>query len=235
MQPKVQEKTSLTQRPQKQPKLADKPRRGRPPKQSLNADTKALLIRSGLEHLTEYGFTASGIDRVLKRAGVPKGSFYYYFSSKEAFGKELIASYDTFFAKKLDTYLLDESYPPLERLERYVLDAQKTMEKYSFRRGCLIGNLGQEVDSLPEGYREILVDVFFGWQQRVEACLHLAQERSQLSTNTDCKQLAEYFWIGWEGAVSRAKLTKSVKPLTCFYTYFMAAYLTTDQAKPKSN
>ena len=222
MQPKVQEKTSHTQLAQKQPKLADKPRRGRPPKQSFNADTKALLIRSGLEHLTEYGFTASGIDGVLKRAGVPKGSFYYYFSSKEAFGKELIASYNTFFAKKIDTYLLDERYPPLERLERYVLDAQQTMKKYDFKRGCLIGNLGQEVDSLPESYRGLLVDVFFGWQQRLQACLYLAQWHGQLSASADCKQLAEYFWIGWEGAVSRAKLTKSVEPLACFFTYFIA-------------
>jgi TetR/AcrR family transcriptional repressor of nem operon len=204
-----------------QPKKVDRPRRGRPSKQSINVDTKELLIRSGLEHLTEYGFTASGIDAVLKRAGVPKGSFYYYFSSKEAFGKELIASYDTFFANKLDIHLLDERYPPLERLQRYVLDAQKTMKKFNFKRGCLIGNLGQEVDSLPESYRNILVDVFLGWQQRVEVCLSLAQERGQISTNADCSQLAEYFWIGWEGAVSRAKLTKSLEPLKCFFTHFM--------------
>lgn len=225
MQAKIEEGKTDRQLSNKQPKQGDKPRRGRPPKQLLNADAKALLIRSGLEHLTEYGFTASGIDGVLKRAGVPKGSFYYYFSSKEAFGKELITSYDAFFSKKLDTYLLDERYPPLERLERYVLDAQKTMNKYDFKRGCLIGNLGQEVDSLPESYRDILVDVFFGWQQRVEACLILAQERGQLNANANCKELAEYFWIGWEGAVSRAKLTKSVKPLMCFFTYFMAGLI----------
>jgi TetR/AcrR family transcriptional repressor of nem operon len=221
MRAKIKESILPPTHSEKQPQQADKPRRGRPPKQSVNVDTKALLIRSGLEHLTEYGFTASGIDAVLKRAGVPKGSFYYYFSSKEAFGKELIASYNAFFAKKLDAHLLDERYPPLERLERYVLDAQKTMKKYSFRRGCLIGNLGQEVDSLPESYRDILVDVFLGWQQRVEVCLYCAQERGQISTTVDCRQLAEYFWIGGEGAVSRAKLTKSVAPLTCFFSYFM--------------
>ena len=221
MQAKLKESTLRAGISKKQPKQAVKPRRGRPPKQSMNIDAKALLIRSGLEHLTEYGFTASGIDAVLKRAGVPKGSFYYYFSSKEAFGKELIANYNAFFAKKLDAHLLDERYPPLERLERYVLDAQKKMKKYNFRRGCLIGNLGQEIDSLPESYRDILVDVFLGWQQRVQVCLHSAQERGQISTNVDCKQLAEYFWIGWEGAVSRAKLTKSVEPLTCFFICFM--------------
>ncbi len=201
-----------------------KPRRGRPPKSvSGDVDTRALLIRSGLEHLTEYGFTASGIDRVLKRVGVPKGSFYYYFSSKEVFGKELIANYDTFFSKKLDTFLLDERYPPLERLTRYVSDAQKTMEKYDFKRGCLIGNLGQEVDSLPESYRSILLGVFLGWQQRVEACLRLVQKNGEISAEANCKQLAEFFWIGWEGAVSRAKLIQSHQPLANFFDCFLAS------------
>lgn len=201
-----------------------KPRRGRRPKTLMDdVDTKALLIRSGLEHLTEFGFTASGIDRVLKRVGVPKGSFYYYFSSKEVFGQELIANYDAFFSKKLDTFLLDEAYSPLDRLSRYVADAQKTMRKYDFKRGCLIGNLGQEVDSLPESYRDLLLDVFLGWQRRVEVCLRLAKKNSELSATANCKQLAEFFWVGWEGAVSRAKLVKSHKPLANFFACFLAA------------
>ncbi|MGM0537448.1 MAG: TetR/AcrR family transcriptional regulator, partial [Pseudomonadota bacterium] len=61
-----------------------KPRRGRPPRVTRDdPDTRASLIRSGLEVLTEQGFTASGIDGILRRVGVPKGSFYYYFDSKE--------------------------------------------------------------------------------------------------------------------------------------------------------
>ncbi|WP_352298521.1 TetR/AcrR family transcriptional regulator, partial [Pseudoalteromonas sp. 20-MNA-CIBAN-0454] len=65
----------------------EKPRRGRPPKISRdNPDTRAELIRSGLEQLTEQGFASSGIEPILKKVGVPKGSFYHYFASKEAFG-----------------------------------------------------------------------------------------------------------------------------------------------------
>ncbi|MFT6342108.1 MAG: TetR/AcrR family transcriptional repressor of nem operon, partial [Glaciecola sp.] len=78
MPAKVQESEAPAELAEKKSPSAVKPRRGRPSKPPLNTDTKALLIRSGLEHLTEYGFTASGIDAVLKRAGVPKGSFYYY-------------------------------------------------------------------------------------------------------------------------------------------------------------
>ena len=174
-----------------------KPRRGSPPKKTRNnSDTKTELIRSGLEQLTENGFASSGIDPILKKVSVPKGSFYHYFASKEAFGLAVIESYVNYFAKKLDTCLLDKSISPLTRLANYVESAKVGMSRYDFKRGCLIGNLGQEVDLLPESFRPILIDVFNSWQQRVTNCFKEAQLKNELSNSADCKFLAECFWIG---------------------------------------
>jgi len=198
-------------------------RRGRPPnKTQEGVDTKAALIRSGLEQLTEHGFAASGIDTILKKVGVPKGSFYHYFASKEAFGLAVIESYASYFANKLDTCLLDEKTPPLARLNLYLESAKIGMARYAFKRGCLIGNLGQEVDLLPESFRPILIAVFNSWQARVARCLTLAQQQGALSATADCDALAEYFWIGWEGAVSRARLVKSNQPLDVYFQHFIA-------------
>lgn len=200
----------------------NKPRRGRPPKNSADSkDTKRELIRSGLEHLTEFGFTASGIDKILKKVGVPKGSFYFYFSSKEDFGHAVIDSYATYFANKLDASLLDESHPPLQRLRNFASHAKQGMAKHQFRRGCLVGNLGQEVDALPESYRGKLIEIFESWEQKVSACLQLAQDNGQLNAQLDCQQLAQFFWLGWEGAVSRAKLQQSAKPLDNYIDVFI--------------
>jgi len=200
-----------------------KKRRGRPPKGTTNnRDTKAELIRSGLEELTENGFASSGIDSILKKVGVPKGSFYYYFASKEAFGLAVIESYASYFEKQLDKYLLDETVSPLMRLENYVDSAKSGMKRYQFKRGCLVGNLGQEVDLLPESFRQVLIDIFNAWQKRVSSCLADAQVAGEISVNADSEQLAEYFWIGWEGAVSRAKLVQSTQPLDIYFHHFVA-------------
>ena len=87
-------------------------RRGRPPKHPHHhVDTRAALIRSGTEVLTEQGFANAGIDGILKRVSVPKGSFYYYFSSKEAFGYAVLEHYGAYFAKKLDRHLLNDTLP----------------------------------------------------------------------------------------------------------------------------
>ena len=199
-----------------------KPRRGRPPKVSRdNRDTKAELIRSGLEQLTEKGFASSGLDHILKRVGVPKGSFYYYFNSKEAFGQAVIEKYGSYFANKLEACLLDESYSPLTRLGNFVEDAKLGMIRHQFKRGCLVGNLGQEIELLPESFRQQLIDIFLYWQLLIENCLKSAQLSGELSKTANCELLAENFWIGWEGAVARAKLVQSAKPLENYFNYFI--------------
>ncbi len=173
-------------------------------------------MRAGIEVLTEKGFANSGIDEILRRAGVPRGSFYHYFESKEAFGAELIDRYGAYFERKLDQFFLDESRSPLDRLRALVSDAQIGMAKYDYRRGCLIGNLGQELAALPETYRNRLGAVFSRWQASLARCLSAAQVAGQISPAADCERLSTFFWIGWEGAVLRAKLERNSKALEIF-------------------
>lgn len=199
------------------------PRRGRPPKHhKTDVDTRMLLIRSGVEVLTESSFASAGIDGILKKVGVPKGSFYYYFKNKEAFGLAVIDEYARYFDEKLQSHLLSQDLPPLKRLESFVHSADAGMKKYHYKRGCLVGNLGQEIGLLPDSFRQELQDIFSQWQQRVADCLIEAQQAGDLLPTTDCQQLAEYFWLGWEGAVMRAKLIENGEPLRLYFQGFMA-------------
>lgn len=191
-------------------------------RESMLINTRDVLIRCGMELLTERGFAATAIDTVLQRATVPKGSFYHYFSSKAEFVRDVVQAYDTYWTRKLDRWLLNESRPPIKRLTDFITDAKTGLEKHRFLRGCLIGNLSQDVGSLPTIYRSLLQDILGGWQERVSRCLKLAQERSEIASTLDCDTLAEYFWIGWEGAVMRARLTQSTAPLDTFFNGFLA-------------
>ena len=198
-------------------------RRGRPPKiERAFADTREELLRCGRQVLTEQGFAATGIDTVLKRINVPKGSFYHYFESKEAFGQEVLQRYATYFARKLDHWLLDEAVPPLQRLSNFAEDAKAGMTRYQFRRGCLVGNLGQEITLLPESFRNGLENILLDWQRRLAACLSEAVQQGQISAQSDCAALAAFFWIGWEGAILRAKLVQHAGPLDTFLDGYLA-------------
>ncbi len=197
-------------------------KRGRPPKSGRSSsETKHALIQSGLAHFTEFGFSSSGIDQVLKEVGVPKGSFYYYFESKEAFGLAVIDNYNRYFQKKLDTHLLNEANPPLERLLHFVEDAKSGMAKFAFRRGCLIGNLEREITLLSEVYNQALASVYAQWQDKIEQCLQRAKTAGNIHRDVDANAMASFFWIGWEGAVSRCKLTQNTQPIDTFMQQFL--------------
>ena len=210
--------------------LPDSPaprRRGRRPKHAdaaTRVDTRTLLIRTGVAVLTQKGYSSVGLDEILRLAQVPKGSFYHCFASKEAFGQALIAAYASYFARKLDRWLLDASVPPLQRLHHFIDDAIHGMARYDFARGCLVGNLGQEMGALPESFRLRLRETFEDWQRRTADCLRDAQDAGELSPALDPHQLATYFWIGWEGAVLRSKLEHSPAPLELFAHFFFAGF-----------
>jgi TetR/AcrR family transcriptional repressor of nem operon len=179
------------------------------------------LCRAGVAALTEKGFSATGIDEILKSVGVPKGSFYHFFASKEAYGSELITLYARYFVRKLDRFLLDESLTPLKRIEAFCEEAERGMQRFDFRRGCLVGNLGQETGALPESFRAQLTDVLLDWQARFERCLEEAKAAGEISMEVDCARCAAFFWIGWEGAVLRAKLEQNGEPLRVFADIFL--------------
>ncbi|SDE24126.1 transcriptional regulator, TetR family [Belnapia rosea] len=199
-------------------------RRGRPPKDgSAHADTRERLLRAGVAILTEKGFAAVGLDEILSSVSIPKGSFYHYFGSKDEFGLALIDAYAAYFAAKLDRWFTDAARSPLQRLSDFVDDAKSGMARHGFRRGCLVGNLGQEMGVLPEVFRVRLHCVLLDWQARTAACLNAARDAGEIAPDEDCGMLATVFWIGWEGAVLRAKLERSPDALDIFARGFFAA------------
>lgn len=174
-----------------------------------------------MELFTEQGFSGTGIDAVLRRVGIPKGSFYYYFDSKNDFGRQVMAAYDLYFAGKLERFLEAEDRPPLQRLRDFMEDAKRGMQRHGFNRGCLVGNLGQETAVLPEDFRQELSAILLRWQKRTAHCLQEAQRRGELSSTANCDDWAAFFWTGWEGAVLRSRLVRSSEPLDNFMRHFL--------------
>jgi TetR/AcrR family transcriptional repressor of nem operon len=189
-------------------------------------DTRTALIRLGTEMCTERGFQVTGIDEVLKRVGVPKGSFYHFFASKREFGEAVIENYAEYFARKLDRVLSDSKRKPLDRLAAFTREAQQAVARYHFRRGCLVGNLGQELGALDDAFRHRLEAVLLSWQKRTARCLAEAVASGDLPAASDVDRLAEFFWIGWEGAILRAKLSRTTAPMEHFTAIFFGKVLT---------
>lgn len=191
------------------------------PGQAGRNGTRAWLIRIGTEIFSEKGFDSTGLEEVLRRAGVPKGSFYHYFRNKAEFGIAVIDNYGYLWEQKITRILRDPNVLPRRRIENYVAECAHGLEKYAFKRGCLVGTMAHELGSLDDLFRERILRVFGSWAQTMQHCLLEAQERGQIDANTDIGKLSKYFWYSWEGAILQCKLERSTEPIFDFSTIFM--------------
>jgi len=194
-------------------------------------ETKMALIWCGTELLSERGFQITGIEEILSRVSVPKGSFYHYFKSKQDFGIAVIDNYVAFYDEKMSRIFDDTSCSALSRIQQFVDEGKEGMVRYNFKRGCLIGNMGQELASLNDAFRTRLEAVLSAWEARLKICLDLAVASTELPDNTDTRALSNFFWIGWEGAILRAKLTCTTAPLDQFSTMFFSLALNQNASK----
>ncbi len=200
--------------------------RGRPPKPLADfndrSDTRSALIRIGLRVLSERGWDATGIAAVLDEAGIPKGSFYHYFASKDEFGLAVIDAYATYFEQRLAHTFADAALPARERIARFIDTGRAGLKKYAYKRGCIVGNLAQELSGSNEAFRARLEAVVRRWESVLAACLKDGIAAGELAPTLDAAATARFFWIGWEGAVLRAKLARSVAPVNIFAAGFFA-------------
>jgi TetR/AcrR family transcriptional regulator, transcriptional repressor for nem operon len=183
---------------------------------------KEQLIRIGVAVFTEKGFHNTPVEEIVAAAGVPKGSFTYYFGSKDAYALAVIEGFNKYFAKKLDRILTDRAVPPIDRIKGFMDEAAQGMERFAFRRGCLVGNLGQEIGALDDRFRVALLEVMHDWQERLRVCIDEAKQEGSVADSVDSAALARLFWYSWEGAVLGAKLERSRAPLEAVRDAFIA-------------
>ncbi len=174
-----------------------------------SCDKKKDIIEIGTELIAMNGYNATGIDAVLRKAGVPKGSFYHYFRSKEDFGLAVIDQFAEQYDRKLAAFFEDTAFPPLTRIRNYFEHSLAHMTQNQFTKGCLIGNLGQELADQNERFRARLEIIFQSWKKRFSVCLKQARDRDELAADVDPDVLAEFILAAWEGAILRTKVMKS--------------------------
>lgn len=188
-------------------------------------ETRDEIIRVGTELISRGGFNATGLDAILKTAGVPKGSFYHYFASKEEFGLAVIDNFAQEQNQRLESLLQDRNFPALTRIANFLDHNIEMVRACQCSRGCLIGELGQEMAAQNEAFRLRIERAFQSWRRHVAGCFEEARRAGEIPVNSDPDQLADFLQMGWQGAVLRAKVTKSVEPLKAFTDLFFKQVL----------
>ncbi|MEP7284551.1 MAG: TetR family transcriptional regulator C-terminal domain-containing protein [Chloroflexota bacterium] len=187
--------------------------------------TKQLLLEVGTAYIIEHGYHHSGLNEILTAAQVPKGSFYYYFNSKEELGLQLLTRFAEHNFSLLQRFLDDQSLLPLDRLRCYFEYNVDYLASFGFRRGCLIGNLGQEMADLSEVMRQHIDTIMYQWASCITTGLQQAQQQGQIDSALDTQELGNFCLNSWQGAMLRMKVTKDAQPLHAFIHLFFDVML----------
>lgn len=183
------------------------------------------LIQVGKQIIVQQGFNAASLNEILTAAGVPKGSFYYYFSSKDDFGLAIIDDFAGKYQKKFELILQDASVPHLTRLHNYFASGIADMRQCDCSDGCLMGNLAQELSAQNELFRDRLSQIFLDWEGAFAGCLNAAIQAGEIPKEHDVSKLAKFILAGWQGAILQAKVSKSVMPMETFVQFLFARVL----------
>jgi TetR/AcrR family transcriptional regulator, transcriptional repressor for nem operon len=186
---------------------------------TTSTSTRDHLIEVGLELMRKHGYGATGLQEILHAAGVPKGSFYHHFGSKEEFAAALIERYFTLAAKHGQKVLGNTRQAPLKRLRRYFEELIQMAGQSAPIPGCLLGNLSLEVAEASPLLQSCLSFSFTQWQAAVASVLREAVEKGELPTSTKPDSLAGFVLNSWEGALLRSQANKNDAPLKDFLRF----------------
>lgn len=180
----------------------------------LLTTTKTHLLEIGYQLIAHKGFTAVGIKQILDTAGVPKGSFYHYFASKEAFGEAIITHYFTRYKTRLA--LIDiENVNAQQKIYNYFQNWYDTQQNNCDHEKCLVVKLSAEVADLSEPMREALNK---GYQQTInwlseQVKAGWVDNSIPHLDNVSAESLAKRWYFAWLGASLIAKTSQTNIPL----------------------
>ena len=181
--------------------------------------TKERLLEEGLAMLLERGYNDLGIQAILDRTGVPKGSFYHHFLSKEAMALQAVDLYVSLGHELLEVILAPDGRPPLHRVRGF-FERMRDLYASQGYLGCLLGALGQELSGANEVFRLKIEECVASIAGRIAVCLEEAQQGGDLPAEVDCQRYADALVNAWEGAALRSRLLRSEVPLNAFLDFY---------------
>lgn len=174
--------------------------------------TREGILAAGEDLVRSKGFVAVGLQEILSTSGVPKGSFYHYFSSKENFGVAVLERYIARYLAAVDTMLApgaEEARPRIRRLA----EAWAAQAGDASAECCLVVKLSAEVSSSSEPMRTVLARGVSDFTARLATAIEDGYVDGSLPERRPAAELAEALYQLWLGAALLDRLGAEGEPL----------------------
>ena len=177
-----------------------------------SVDAREKILATGRRIMGGKGFSAVGLNEVLVAAGVPKGSFYHYFGSKEAFGEAMLEDYFSAYLGDMDLIFRQPGQSKAEQLVSYFQAWRASQASDDCQGRCLAVKLGAEVADLSESMRCALLRGTAGIIERLAAALEAGVAEGSLSLHGRPHAVAQGLYQLWLGASIMVKIVRTDRP-----------------------
>jgi TetR/AcrR family transcriptional repressor of nem operon len=170
------------------------------------------LLEQGIELIAEHGYHGTGLKKILDTVQVPKGSFYNYFDSKEAYVAEIIQKYSDNLLKQVDDYLHTTKDDPVTAIRVIIYKAIRKLKEEGLR-GCLTGNLAAEIGASSKACQAAMKDSVQLWKSRFSKLFREGQKNGSFRDDLSAEMLTDIFWSIWQGGLLRIKIDSDTEHL----------------------
>lgn len=182
--------------------------------------TREGLLEVGQELFITSSFNSVGLNDILKKSGIPKGSFYHYFESKEDFGLQVIEFYSRRSVEELEAILADDSKSPYQQLKEYFASNINHFDSIDYCQGCLMANLSQELADVNEKLRCKINELSQQMVNRIAEVIEEMDGNEIGLRSMPSGDASKLIMNSWQGALMKMKLEKSREPLDVFMRFF---------------
>jgi len=179
------------------------------------SDAKARLMKAVRELIWTGSYGSTTIDQICERAGVKKGSFYYFFDSKCDLA---VAALDEDFQKRrveLDA-IFSSTVPPLDRIRNYCEFGYRLQAELKKECGAVLGcplcTLGAEVSTQDEKLRLKIQEILQYKSKYIETAIRDA-DAAGLIKAPDAAAKTRMVRAYVEGLLTQARIQNDLAPL----------------------
>jgi len=186
-------------------------------KSTIRLDKRELILAKGSQVMTRRGYHGTGVQEIVQAAGIPKGSFYHYFASKEDFALQALAFT---YQPRLQRYAEALGNPALSPRTRILAYYSELLAHFSQQERleyhCFIGSLSFEMNELLPAIGAQVEAILQESALILQRCLEQAQAAGELAAEEDCANLAAFIANAWQGVLTRLKVGSQTRPVEEF-------------------
>jgi TetR/AcrR family transcriptional repressor of nem operon len=175
--------------------------------------TREGLIHAAVHLFHERGYNATSVQDIVSEAGVPKGTFYNYFDSKEALA---IAASDVSYPRFMSLLVLEASTSPSVRLRQFFQAVSKELQQFEYRRGCLVGNFASEITNATPELKRRVTEHLDDATRRMRVVIEQGQRAGEIKTGIPPTDLARFLLNSLYGAILRSKTETTDRAMRLF-------------------